>query len=105
MFSISKFIPIKQDLKADAVKFAQEKFCSADADLMGIAKYFKQAQQEEGKMLAGLAACVIKKRESSIVCELKKLAYHNKKKIKRREKAFMYEVKKEQLVHLNKENN
>ena len=77
--SISKIFPVKRDLKAYVVKFALEKLCSADADVAGIAKYFITSSAKRGKMLAGLSACVIKKRESGTVRELKKLAHHNKR--------------------------
>ena len=40
MFSVSNFFLVKQDLKAEAVKFALKKIYSADADVAGIAKYF-----------------------------------------------------------------
>ena len=48
MFSIFEFFPIKQDLKADAVKFALEKLRSADADVAGIAKYFITSSARRG---------------------------------------------------------
>ena len=62
MFGISKFFPVKRDLKTDPTKFALEKICSADADVAGIAKYLI-TNSARSKMLAGLAACVIKEKK------------------------------------------
>ena len=48
MFSISKFFPVKRDVEADTVKFTLEKLCSADAELVGIAKYFITCSARRG---------------------------------------------------------